>query len=91
MDDWALVKLAGMVEGYREKHLQGRRRKVAFFELEDLTGRVNVKVRAREIDSTRTSSTAGEPVLIDGQGELPAARRGRGRTSPRARASRRSC
>jgi DNA polymerase III subunit alpha len=38
MDDWAVVKLAGMVEGYREKIFKDGGGKVAFFELEDLTG-----------------------------------------------------
>ena len=47
MDDWAVVKIAGMVEGYRERIFKDGGGKIAFFELEDLTGRVNVKVRAR--------------------------------------------
>jgi DNA polymerase-3 subunit alpha len=71
MDDWAVVKLAGMVEGYRERIFKDGGGKVAFFELEDLTGRVSVKVRAREIESTRTCSAKGEPVLVTGKVSFP--------------------
>jgi DNA polymerase-3 subunit alpha len=71
MDDWAVVKLAGMVEGYRERIFKDGGGKVAFFELEDLTGRVNVKVRAREIEQYGHVLTAGEPVLVEGKVSFP--------------------
>src|SRR5205814_5471107 len=36
MSDWAVVRLCGMVEGYREKMFKDGGGKIAFFELEDL-------------------------------------------------------
>jgi DNA polymerase-3 subunit alpha len=71
MDDWAAVKIAGMVEGYRERIFKDGGGKVAFFELEDLTGRVNVKVRGREIDQYAPVLTSGEPVLVEGKVSFP--------------------
>jgi DNA polymerase-3 subunit alpha len=71
MDDWAQAKLAGMVEGYRERIFRDGGGKVAFFELEDLTGRVSVKMRAREIDQYAQLLTSGEPVLVVGRVSFP--------------------
>jgi DNA polymerase-3 subunit alpha len=71
MDDWVQVKLVGMVEGYREKIFKDGGGKIAFFELEDLTGRVSVKVRAREIDTYAHVLTSGEPVLVTGKVSFP--------------------
>jgi DNA polymerase-3 subunit alpha len=71
MDDWAPVKLCGMVEGYRERIFKDGGGKIAFFELEDLSGRVNVKVRGREIDTYAHVLTSGEPVLIGGKVSFP--------------------
>ena len=71
MKDWAVVKLAGMVEGYREKILRDNGGKIAFFELEDLTGRVNVKVRGKEIETFAHLLTGGEPLVIQGKVSFP--------------------
>jgi DNA polymerase-3 subunit alpha len=71
MDDWSVVKLVGMVEGYREKIFKDGGGKMAFFELEDLTGRLNAKVRAREIEQFGHVLTSGEPVLIEGKVSFP--------------------
>ena len=71
MQDWAVVKVAGMVEGYRERIFKDGGGKIAFFELEDLTGRVNVKVRARQIDTYAHVLTSGEPVLVEGKVSFP--------------------
>lgn len=71
MDDWAQVKLAGMVEGYRERIFRDGGGKVAFFDLEDLTGRLAVKVRAREIEQYAQVLTSGEPVLVLGKVSFP--------------------
>jgi DNA polymerase III subunit alpha len=71
MDDWAQAKLAGMVEGYRERIFRDGGGKVAFFELEDLTGRVSVKMRGREIDQYAQLLTSGEPVLVAGKVSFP--------------------
>ena len=71
MDDWAVVRLAGMVEGYREKMFKDGGGKVAFFELEDLSGRVTVKVRGTSIDTYAHVLTAGEPILVTGKVSFP--------------------
>jgi DNA polymerase-3 subunit alpha len=71
MDDWAQVKIVGMVEGYREKIFKDGGGKVAFFELEDLTGRVSVKMRAREIEQYAQALASGDPVLITGKVSFP--------------------
>jgi len=69
--DWAVVKLVGMVEGYREKVFRDGGGKIAFFELEDLTGRVNVKVRGASIETYAHVLSAGEPVLVTGKVSFP--------------------
>jgi DNA polymerase-3 subunit alpha len=71
MDDWAQVKVAGMVEGYREKIFKDGGGKVAFFELEDLTGRVTVKMRSREIEQYGRALASGDPVLLSGKVSFP--------------------
>jgi DNA polymerase-3 subunit alpha len=71
MDDWAVVRLAGMVEGYREKIFKDGGGKIAFLELEDLTGRVTVKVRGNSIDTYAHVLTSGEPVIVTGKVSFP--------------------
>ena len=71
MQDWALVKVVGMVEGYREKILRDGGGKIAFFEIEDLTGRVNVKLRSSAIEAYAHVLTAGEPVVVTGKVSFP--------------------
>jgi DNA polymerase-3 subunit alpha len=70
-EDWAVVKLAGMAEGYRERIFRDGGGKAAFFELEDLTGRVTVKMRAREIEQYAGVLTGSEPVLVMGKVSFP--------------------
>ena len=60
-----------MVEGYRERIFKDGGGKIAFFDLEDLTGRVTVKVRANQIDTYAPVLTAGEPVLVTGKVSFP--------------------
>jgi DNA polymerase-3 subunit alpha len=71
MDDWAAVKLVGMAEGYRERIFKDGGGKIAFFEIEDLTGRVQAKMRSREIEQYAPLLQAGEPVLISGKVSFP--------------------
>jgi DNA polymerase-3 subunit alpha len=68
--DWSVVKLAGMVEGYREKVLR-EGGKLAFFELEDLSGRVNVKLRGAPIETYASVLLKGEPVVVTGKVSFP--------------------
>jgi DNA polymerase-3 subunit alpha len=71
MADWSVVKLAGMVEGYREKVLKDGGGKLAFFELEDLSGRVNVKLRGAPIETYAAVLGKGDPVVITGKVSFP--------------------
>jgi DNA polymerase-3 subunit alpha len=71
MEDWAQVRLAGMAEGYRERVFKDGGGKAAFFELEDLTGRVGVRVRGRELEQYGALLTSGEPVLVVGKVSFP--------------------
>jgi DNA polymerase-3 subunit alpha len=68
---WSVVNVCGMVEGYRERIFKDGGGKVAFFDLEDLTGRVTVKVRGAQIETYAAVLTAGEPVLISGKVSFP--------------------
>jgi DNA polymerase-3 subunit alpha len=69
--DWAVVKVVGTVEGYRERIFKDGGGKIAFLELEDLTGRVTCKVRSNQIDAYAPVLTSGDPVLITGKVSFP--------------------
>jgi DNA polymerase-3 subunit alpha len=71
MDPWSKVRVGGMVEGYRERIFKGGGGKVAFFALEDTTGRCEVKVRQNQIETYAAVLTSGEPVLISGKVSFP--------------------
>ncbi|WP_437282654.1 DNA polymerase III subunit alpha [Sorangium sp. So ce375] len=71
MDPWSRVRVGGMVEGYRERIFKGGGGKIAFFVLEDTTGRVEVKVREKQIESYADLLNRGEPVLISGKVSFP--------------------
>ena len=71
LPDWSVVKLAGMVEGYREKMFKDGGGKMAFFELEDLSGRVNVKLRGAPIETYAAVLAKGDPVVITGKVSFP--------------------
>ena len=65
------VNVGGSVEGYRERRTKTGST-MAFFELEDPTGRVEVIVRPRELEKPglREIMTAGEPVIVAGRIKL---------------------
>jgi DNA polymerase III subunit alpha len=69
--DWAVVKVVGTVEGYRERIFKDGGGKIAFLELEDLTGRVTCKVRANQSDAYAPVLTSGDPVLVTGKVSFP--------------------
>jgi DNA polymerase-3 subunit alpha len=71
MDPWARVRVGGMVEGYRERIFKGGGGKVAFFTLEDQSGRVEVKVRQQQIETYAHVLTSNEPVLVSGKVSFP--------------------
>ncbi|MBX3261419.1 MAG: DNA polymerase III subunit alpha [Labilithrix sp.] len=71
MKDWSVVKVVGTVEGYRERIFKDGGGKVAFLELEDLTGRVTCKVRGNQIDAYAPILTSGDPVLVSAKVSFP--------------------
>jgi DNA polymerase-3 subunit alpha len=70
-EDWAAVKVAGMVENYKEKIPKGTKTKIAFFDLEDTSGRVGVKVRDRALAQFGDLLVRGEPLLLSGKLSFP--------------------
>lgn len=60
------VRLVGVVEGYKERMLKSGAGRMAFFQLEDLTGRVEVFVPARRLDALAPVLQCGEPVICEG-------------------------
>ncbi len=69
---WAVVSVAGMVEGYQERLFKGGSGgRAAFFELEDLVGRVKAKLRGDRIETYAHLLTGGEPVVVTGKVSFP--------------------
>lgn len=68
---WEQVRVAGVVEGYREKIFKGSSGKAAFFELEDKTGKVTVRMRDNQIDRDAPVITSGDPVVVSGKLKFP--------------------
>ncbi|HKQ68549.1 MAG TPA: DNA polymerase III subunit alpha [Polyangiaceae bacterium] len=68
---WAKVRIAGVVENYRVRTFRNGGGRVAFFELEDEVGRVDVKVAEKRIDASAAILAAGEPVLVEGKVTFP--------------------
>ncbi|MFO0551696.1 MAG: DNA polymerase III subunit alpha [Polyangiaceae bacterium] len=71
MEPWSRVRVCGVVEGYRVRIFKGGGGKVAFFTLEDPTGRIEVKVREKQIDAYEAVLSRGEPVLVNGKLSFP--------------------
>jgi DNA polymerase-3 subunit alpha len=69
---WSAVSVAGMVEDYQERLFKGGAGgKAAFFEIEDMFGRVRCKVRGDRIETYAHVLTSGEPVLLSGKVSFP--------------------
>ncbi len=71
MSNWSRVKVCGMVEEYNCRIFKGGGGKVARFKLEDPTGRVDVKVREKQIDQFEEILQSKEPVLVSGKVSFP--------------------
>jgi DNA polymerase III subunit alpha len=70
---WAKVRVAGVIENYREKTFSNSKR--AFFELEDEVGRVDVKVTEKKVEAfseiLADLVAKGEPALVEGKVSFP--------------------
>ena len=69
---WSVVTVAGMVENYQERLFKGGTGgKAAFFEIEDMYGRVKAKLRNERIEAYAPLLTSEEPVLVTGKVSFP--------------------
>lgn len=72
VEPWSAQAVAGVIENYQEKLFKkGAAGKAAFFEIEDVYGRVKAKLRGDRIDTYSNLLTGGEPVLIRGKVSFP--------------------
>jgi DNA polymerase-3 subunit alpha len=69
--DWSVVRVVGVAEGYRERIFKDGGGKIAFCDLEDLSGRVALKLRQNHIDQFGALLQAGEPVLVTAKVSFP--------------------
>jgi DNA polymerase-3 subunit alpha len=71
-EPWSMVSVGGMVEGYQERLFKGGAGgRAAFFEIEDMVGRVKAKVRADRIETYAHLLTSGDPVVVTGKVSFP--------------------
>jgi DNA polymerase-3 subunit alpha len=72
LEAWTMTSVAGMVEGYREKIFKGGSGgKAAFFDIEDMSGRVGAKIRGDRVETCGPLLASGEPVLVTGKVSFP--------------------
>jgi DNA polymerase-3 subunit alpha len=71
-EPWSVVSVAGMIETYQEKLFKGGAGgRAAFFEIEDMVGRVKAKLRGDRIETYAPLLTSGEPVVVAGKVSFP--------------------
>lgn len=69
---WSAVSVTGMVENYQERLFKGGSGgKAAFFEIEDVYGRLKAKLRGDRIETYAHLLKSGEPVLVSGKVSFP--------------------
>ncbi len=69
---WSGVSVTGMVENYQERLFKGGSGgKAAFFEIEDVYGRLKAKLRGDRIETYGHLLKSGEPVLVSGKVSFP--------------------
>lgn len=69
---WSSVSVTGMVENYQERLFRGGSGgKAAFFEIEDVYGRIKAKLRGDRIETYAHLLKSGEPVLVSGKVSFP--------------------
>ncbi|HLV67547.1 MAG TPA: DNA polymerase III subunit alpha [Polyangiaceae bacterium] len=71
-DAWSAACVAGMIENYQERLFKGGAGgRAAFFEIEDLYGRVKAKLKGERIETFAFLLTSGEPLLVSGKVSFP--------------------
>ena len=72
VEPWSVHLVAGIVENYQEKLFKkGAAGKAAFFDIEDVHGRVKAKLRGDRIDTFGHLLRSGEPVMVKGKVSFP--------------------
>ena len=72
VEPWSVHLVAGIVENYQEKLFKkGAAGKAAFFDIEDVHGRVKAKLRGDRIDTFGHLLRGGEPVMVKGKVSFP--------------------
>ncbi|HSC86219.1 MAG TPA: DNA polymerase III subunit alpha [Polyangiaceae bacterium] len=72
VEGWSAQAVAGMIENYQERLFKkGNAGKAAFFEVEDMHGRVKAKLRGDRIDTYAHLLQGGEPILVKGKVSFP--------------------
>jgi DNA polymerase-3 subunit alpha len=64
------VRVCGIVEGYRERPLKSGNGRLAIFQLEDLTGRVEVFVPSRVLDQVADVLQQPDPIICEAAVQL---------------------
>jgi DNA polymerase-3 subunit alpha len=70
-EPWSVAAVVGMVEAYQEKSFKSGGGKAAFFEVEDMSGRVKAKLRGDRVETYGPILTRGEPVVVRGKVSFP--------------------
>jgi DNA polymerase-3 subunit alpha len=70
-EPWSMAAVFGMVEGYQEKNFKSGGGRAAFFEIEDMAGRIRAKLRGDRVETYAPILTRGEPVLVRGKVSFP--------------------
>jgi DNA polymerase III subunit alpha len=68
---WSKVRVAGVVENYRDRIFKNGGGRAGFFELEDEVGRVDVKIAEKKLDACAAVIASGEPVIVEGKITFP--------------------
>jgi DNA polymerase-3 subunit alpha len=69
---WSVVSVGGMIEAYQERLFKGGTGgRAAFFEIEDMVGRVKAKLRGDRIETYAPLLTSNEPVVVSGKVSFP--------------------
>lgn len=72
VEPWSAQSVVGMIENYQERLFKkGAAGKAAFFEVEDMHGRVKAKLRGDRIDTYAHLLSSGEPVVVKGKVSFP--------------------
>jgi DNA polymerase-3 subunit alpha len=71
LEPWSVATVAGVIQNYQERHFRSGGGKAAFFDVEDMSGRVKAKLRGDRIDTYGHLLGGEESVLVTGKVSYP--------------------